>query len=93
MIFLLGALLQSVIRRDMLGRVMALVNSAATAISPIGLLIAGPVSDAVGIRTWFWFAGIFTILMAIAGFLIPSVMTVETNHGEMQTSTPISTTE
>lgn len=89
----LGALLQSVIRRDMLGRVMALINSAATAISPIGLLIAGPLSDSIGIRTWFWFAGIVTILMAISGFLIPSVMTVETNHGDMQASAPISTTE
>jgi len=81
----LGALLQSVIRRDMQGRVMALVNSAATAISPIGLLIAGPLSDSIGIRTWYWFAGVFTILMAIAGFLIPAVMTVETNHNDMQT--------
>jgi len=89
----LGALLQSVIRRDMQGRVMALVNSAATAISPIGLLIAGPLSDSIGIRTWYWFAGVFTILMAISGFLIPAVMTVETNHIDMQSSTPISTTE
>jgi len=89
----LGALLQSVIRRDMQGRVMALVNSAATAISPIGLLIAGPLSDSIGIRTWYWIAGIFTILMAISGFLIPSVMTVETNHSEMQTSVTVSTPE
>lgn len=80
----LGALLQSVIRRDMQGRVMALINSAATAISPIGLLIAGPLSDLIGIRTWFWFAGIGTVLMGIAGFLVPSVMTVETNHNDMQ---------
>ncbi len=89
----LGALLQSVIRRDMQGRVMALVNSAATAISPIGLLIAGPLSDSIGIRTWYWFAGIFTILMAISGFLIPAVMTVETNHNDMQTSASVSTIE
>ena len=89
----LGALLQSVIRRDMQGRVMALVNSAATAISPIGLLIAGPLSDSIGIRAWYWFAGICTILMAISGFLIPTVMTVETNHNEMQPSIPISSIE
>lgn len=89
----LGALLQSVIRRDMQGRVMALVNSAATAISPIGLLIAGPLSDSIGIRTWYWFAGIFTMLMAIAGFLIPAVMTVETNHNDMQTPASVSIVE
>lgn len=80
----LGALLQAVIRRDMQGRVMALVNSAATAISPLGLLIAGPLSDFIGIRTWFWIAGIGTMLMGLSGFLIPSVMNVETNHNDMQ---------
>jgi DHA3 family macrolide efflux protein-like MFS transporter len=89
----LGALLQSVIRRDMQGRVMALVNSAATAIAPLGLLIAGPISDLIGIRAWYWIAGIVTMLMAIAGFLIPTVMNVETNHSEMQIATVASAPE
>jgi DHA3 family macrolide efflux protein-like MFS transporter len=76
----LGALLQSVVRKDMQGRVMSLVNSAATAMTPIGLLIAGPVSDLIGIRTWYWVAGLLSLLMGLAGFLIPAVMNVEDNH-------------
>jgi len=76
----LGALLQSIVRHDMQGRVNGLVNSAATAMAPIGLLIAGPVSDLVGIRSWYWIAGITSLLMGLAGFFIPAVMNVEDNH-------------
>jgi DHA3 family macrolide efflux protein-like MFS transporter len=76
----LGALLQSIVRKDMQGRVMSLVNSAATAMTPIGLIIAGPVSDWIGIRSWYWIAGILSLLMGVAGFLIPAVMNVENNH-------------
>ena len=76
----LGALLQSIVRRDMQGRVMSLTNSAATAMTPLGLLIAGPVSDLIGIRTWYWIAGIVTLLMGLIGFFIPAVMNVEKNH-------------
>lgn len=77
----LGALLQTIIRPDMQGRVMSLLVSGATAISPIGLLIAGPFSDWLGIRVWFWTGGMICILIAILGFFIPSVMGIE-NSGE-----------
>ncbi len=73
----LGALLQSIIRPDMQGRVMSLLNSGATAISPIGLLIAGPFSDWFGIRVWFWAGGFVCVIIAIAGFFIPAVMGIE----------------
>jgi DHA3 family macrolide efflux protein-like MFS transporter len=76
----LGALLQSNVRPDMQGRVMALVGSVATAMTPLGLMIAGPVSDVIGIRAWYWIAGILTLLMGLAGFFIPAVMNVENNR-------------
>lgn len=76
----LGAILQSVVRPDMQGRVMGLTNSAATAMAPLGLLIAGPVSDVIGVRTWFWIAGVFTLVMGAGGFFAPVVMNVESNH-------------
>jgi DHA3 family macrolide efflux protein-like MFS transporter len=82
----LGALLQTIVRKDMQGRVMSLVNSAATAMTPLGLLIAGPVSDVIGIRTWFWIAGVVTLIMGMAGFFMPIVMNVENNHSEEDAS-------
>lgn len=75
-----GALFQAVIRNDMQGRVMSLVNSAATAISPLGLLIAGPLSDALGLQVWFWAGGIICLLIGFAGFFVPAVMNVENNR-------------
>ena len=88
----LGALTQSIVRHDMQGRVNGLVNSAASAMAPLGLLIAGPVSDLIGIRSWYWIAGVVSLLMGIAGFFIPAVMNVEDNHDsepiEMQSIVP-----
>jgi DHA3 family macrolide efflux protein-like MFS transporter len=76
----LFALMQANIRPDMQGRVMSLVNSISAAMTPLGLFIAGPFSDTFGIRTWYWVAGIITILMGLGGFLSPIVMNVETNR-------------
>jgi MFS transporter, DHA3 family, macrolide efflux protein len=73
----IGALMQAIVRPDMQGRVMSLLNSGATAIAPLGLLIAGPFSDLVGIRVWFWAGGILCILIAVAAFFMPILMNLE----------------
>jgi DHA3 family macrolide efflux protein-like MFS transporter len=84
----LDALLQTIVRPDMQGRVMSLVASGATAMTPLGLLIAGPISDVIGIRAWYWIAGLLTLLMGAAGFFIPAVMNVENNHNGQVESPP-----
>jgi DHA3 family macrolide efflux protein-like MFS transporter len=76
------ALLQSIVRPDMQGRVLSLVGSVVIAMSPLSLLVAGPLSDAFGIRVWYWVAGILCTLIAISGFFIPIIMNVENNHTE-----------
>jgi len=85
----IGAILQSVIRPDMQGRIMSLVNSAATAISPLGLLLAGPLSDWLGIRVWFWAGGLICLSIGIAAFFVPTIMDIENNRAE----SPILVTE
>jgi len=72
-----GALMQSIVRPDMQGRVMSLLNSGATAIAPLGLLIAGPFSDWLGIRVWFWAGGILCVLIGSSAFFRPIIMNVE----------------
>jgi DHA3 family macrolide efflux protein-like MFS transporter len=72
-----AALLQAIVRPDMQGRVMSLVVSGSSAIAPLGLVIAGPLSDRLGIQVWFWAGGIICILIAVLAFFIPAIMNVE----------------
>jgi DHA3 family macrolide efflux protein-like MFS transporter len=71
------AIFQAVVPPDMQGRVFTLLGSASMAMSPLGLIIAGPVADALGVRTWYIVGGSMTILMGVVGFLIPAVLHVE----------------
>lgn len=47
---------------------------------PLGLLIAGPVTDTIGYQSWFWVAGILNLLIGAIGFFIPALMNIENNH-------------
>ena len=84
----IGALMQSIVRPDMQGRVMSLLNSGATAISPLGLLIAGPFSDRLGIRVWFWAGGFLCVLIAAGAFFVPIIMNVENYQDTTQPPVP-----
>ena len=72
-----GAILQSVIAPEMQGRVFAFIMSAASLVSPIGLVIAGPISDRFGVPLWFRIAGMTCAFMGLAGFFIHEVMQME----------------
>jgi DHA3 family macrolide efflux protein-like MFS transporter len=61
----------------MQARVFSLLSSAAAGMSPIGLLIAGPLSDKFGIQTWFMLGGTICLLMAVTGFFIPALKNIE----------------
>jgi len=74
------AVMQSVVAPDMQARVFSLLGSLAAGMSPIGLIIAGPLSDRVSIQTWFLLAGILCLIMAVVGMFIPAVMNLESNH-------------
>jgi DHA3 family macrolide efflux protein-like MFS transporter len=55
--------------------------------TPLSLAIAGPVSDLIGIRTWYWVAGLICLLLGIGAFFTPLIMNVETNRAR-ETKTP-----
>lgn len=79
----LGAIMQAVVDPAKQGRVFTMTNSLAAAMTPVGLIIAGPLSDQFGVQTWFIVGGISCIAMAFLMFLTPSVMNIETKASEM----------
>ena len=72
-----GALLQVTVDPDKQGRVFTLVGSAASAMAPIGLILAGPLSDVLGIQTCFVLGGVFCSLAGLAGFRNRALMSLE----------------
>jgi MFS transporter, DHA3 family, macrolide efflux protein len=73
----LMAILQSRIAPEMQGRVFTLVNSLAGAMAPLGMALAAPVADNLGIRVWWWFGGAICMLMGAISFMIPAIMNIE----------------
>jgi len=79
------AILQASVAPDMQGRVLSLTNSAAMAMSPIGLIIAGLMADAAGVRVLFVVAGVVMGVLALVGFLTPAVMRIEEDKHHVST--------
>jgi DHA3 family macrolide efflux protein-like MFS transporter len=73
------AVLQSTVRPEMQGRVMSLVNSGAAAMMPLSLLLAGPLADLVGIRTFYVVGGIACGLVALGCAFVRPLMNIESN--------------
>ena len=78
----INAVLQGSVDPEMQGRVFSLVSSLAMAMSPLGLIIAGPVADAFGVTTWYVIAGIVTTFLGAAGFFIPAVVRIEDGRSD-----------
>ena len=71
------ALLQTIVQADMQGRVMALVISLANAFTPLGLMLAGPLAEVSGVRSWFFLTSIGFVLSGIYALLNADVREIE----------------
>lgn len=71
------AVMQATVPPEMQGRVFALLGAGATAMTPIGLAIAGPVAEVFGTQIWFAVAGIALLAAGFGAFFVPSLMRFE----------------
>lgn len=76
------AVVQSAVKPEMQGRVISMIGTAAGLAIPIGLAVAGPLSDAIGVQTWFIIGGVVMSLAGIWGFLSPAMRDIEENKSE-----------
>jgi DHA3 family macrolide efflux protein-like MFS transporter len=71
------AIMNSVVAKDMQGRIFSLIGSLCNLMIPIGLAIAGPVADIVGISWIYWVGGgVFFIILPMI-MLNKQVMNIE----------------
>lgn len=71
------SLLQSTVDPEMQGRVFSLMNSISQGMSPLALLIAGPLADLFGVRLWYLVGGIGAISIGALGLFIPDIRQME----------------
>lgn len=71
------AMLQSTVDPAIQGRVMTLTMSLLAISSPIGLAVAGPISDWLGLRVWYLATGLLGLTSAVILSLIPAVLLIE----------------
>jgi DHA3 family macrolide efflux protein-like MFS transporter len=73
------AILQSNVDPEKQGRVMTLMSSGASGMSPLSLLVAASVADRLGIRVWYIGGGFLCVGMAAAALLIKPLMEIKKN--------------
>ncbi len=73
----ISALLQAAVPAEMQGRVFGLLGSLFSLTTPIGLAIAGPVGDVMGVPFWFFLAGVICAAVGVAGFFVRPLVHIE----------------
>jgi DHA3 family macrolide efflux protein-like MFS transporter len=73
----LTAIIQSCVDPRIQGRVLTVFNSMISIISPLGLAIAGPLSDLFGVHIWYLVAGFACLIMGSLAFFLRSVRNLE----------------
>ena len=76
------AIMQAVVAPEMQGRFFTVMNTMSAAMSPLGLLLAGPVADAFGVQIWFLIGAIGLLVIGGLFLLIPSLRNLEDHRGE-----------
>jgi DHA3 family macrolide efflux protein-like MFS transporter len=71
------AILQASVPPEMQGRVITLALNGTAVTDPVGLAIAGPLADTVGVRIWYVLCGIVTTVLGVGAFFVPAIMRLE----------------
>jgi DHA3 family macrolide efflux protein-like MFS transporter len=71
------AMMQASVPFAMQGRVFALISAGATAMMPVGLLLAGPLADAFSVRIWYLVAGVPMIVLSLLVMFSRTVLHIE----------------
>jgi DHA3 family macrolide efflux protein-like MFS transporter len=86
----LMAILQSTVDPEIQGRVFTLFGSLIGITSPIGLSLAGPISDWLGLQVWYLVAGVLGLMLASIFLFVPAARNIEENaNGSTKEAEPV----
>lgn len=71
------AVLQTVIPNQLQGRALSLLSTVMGLAGPLGLALAGPLGEWLGVRGLFVVGGVLSALASLAGFLSPALLRLE----------------
>jgi MFS transporter, DHA3 family, macrolide efflux protein len=71
------AILQSIVPPEMQGRVFTVLMSVSMGMSPIGLIIAGPLADHFGVQIWYVTGAVVCLTMVAWILLNPALLRLE----------------
>jgi DHA3 family macrolide efflux protein-like MFS transporter len=80
------ALIQSKVDPGVQGRVMTMTSSITSGLTPLALIIAGPLADRFGIQTWFVLGGILCLVISILMRMLKVIYTLEDQSGNQVTN-------
>ena len=80
------AIFQESVDPNMQGRIFSLIGTVSLAASPVGMLIAGPVSEWLGVQTWFLIGTIYIIFMCSSMILLPAIRNLEDDKPKSKNS-------
>jgi len=78
----LMAILQTNVAPEIQGRVIAFLLSASRLAAPLGLLLAGVLTEWFGIRFWFFLSGAGLLLVILVALAIPALTRIEEDRYE-----------
>jgi DHA3 family macrolide efflux protein-like MFS transporter len=76
-----GAIFQTLVPPEMQGRVFSLLISLSMAAMPLGLLLAGPTAEVLGVSFWWALTGVVFMATAATAMTIPAVARIEDSKG------------
>jgi DHA3 family macrolide efflux protein-like MFS transporter len=71
------AIFQATVAADYQGRALTLMGSLAGATAPLGLVLAAPITEMFGVRSWYMTGAAVCLAMGVAGFFVRSLMRIE----------------
>ena len=89
----LHAIFQTSVEPKMQGRVFSLIGTMAMAASPIGMIVAGPVSEFFGVQTWFAVGVVYILLMCTVMLLSPAIRNLEEGNPTLMAAAKLESAE